>query len=372
MALPIELAECIIDASRHHPPTLATCSLVCKRWLPRSRHHLFSSLDLSADWNPEPNSVTEFLKIIDSPKSTLIPYVTTVVLSKRSWGMTPIPKILAVLARSGIRPELLHINCPTYEPVHLPIFSASLVHLTLHLHNDMPMATLIDHICAFPLLESLYIGGSARFSEDLRPMAKALPPKFHALVMCNPVFAHWVLSLDVPPMQISTLVLRYIRLPDHWAEINQYLCSPCASGIRSLTFQGCDTSALPQQNLYRLEDLQELVIEGSGAVPAAVDLLNVLAALCRSPVCMALEMLDLFAGTEDGLRRSEQSHWHAADAVLANTAVFPRLRCVRVRVRVRTLRHPDLTTEYPIPGALGNQLCRDLAFCHRRQILFVG
>ncbi|KAJ7921404.1 hypothetical protein B0H13DRAFT_154564 [Mycena leptocephala] len=101
MSFPIELAECIIDASCSHPPTLAACSLVCKQWLPRSRHHLFSSLDLSADWNPEPNAVTEFIKIIDTPNSTLIPYVTGVVLSKRSWGMTPVHKILTILAVLG-------------------------------------------------------------------------------------------------------------------------------------------------------------------------------------------------------------------------------------------------------------------------------
>lgn len=243
MLLPIELIECIIDASRYHSSTLAACSLVCKQWLPRSRHHLFSSLDLSADWNPEPNSVTEFIKLIDTPNSTLIPYVRTVVLSKRSWGMIPVQNILGVLARSGVRPGFLHINCPTYEPTHLPIFSVSLAHLTLYLHNDMPMATLVDHICAFPFLESLYIGGSARFSDSPRPTSMALPPRFHTLVICNPVFATWVLSLDPPTTQISTIVLRYIRLPDQWSAINQYLGSPSAAGIHSLTFQGCDTCA---------------------------------------------------------------------------------------------------------------------------------
>ncbi|KAJ6541040.1 hypothetical protein DFH09DRAFT_915325, partial [Mycena vulgaris] len=80
MRLPIELVECIIDAACSHAPTLAACSLVCKHWLPRSRHHLFASLDLSAHWTPEPNSVTDFMKLVDSPNSTLVSYVTGIML----------------------------------------------------------------------------------------------------------------------------------------------------------------------------------------------------------------------------------------------------------------------------------------------------
>ncbi|KAJ7452701.1 hypothetical protein B0H11DRAFT_282532 [Mycena galericulata] len=377
MPLPIELAECIIDASCYHPPTLATCSLVCKQWLPRSRHLLFSSLDLSADWNPEPNSVTEFIKIIDSPNSTVIPYIRTVVLSKRSWGMTPVQKILTVLARSGARPGFLHINCPTYEPTHFPIFSVSLAHLTLYLHNDMPMATLIDHICAFPLLESLYIGGSAQFFHGgLFPTARELPPKFHTLIICDPVFAHWVLSLDPPPTQISTIVLRHIRLPDQWAAVNRYLGSPCAAGIRSLTFQGCDTSTQLPPDMHRMDDLQELIIECSapGSAPAATSLLHVLAALRAAPACTALETLDLFVVSPLALSiMHPESQWREADSLLADPRLFLRLRRIRIRVRVRSAKHPesDFPVDYPMPGPLAALLEREMPGCTRRSILSV-
>lgn len=241
MRLSIELVECIIDVSCHHPPTLAACSLVCKQWLPRSRYHLFSSLDLSADWNPEPNAVTEFIKIIDAPiaNSTLIPYVTGVVLSKRSWGMTPVQRILTTLAGSGIRPTFLHINCPTYEPMHFPVFSSSLAHFVLYLHTDMPMSTLIDHVCAFPVLESLYIGGSARYTVTEKPRSTEPPPRLTKLIISNPVFADWLLSLDPVPMHISTVVLRDIRLPHQWSVIDRYLGSVAATAIRSLTFHRC-------------------------------------------------------------------------------------------------------------------------------------
>ncbi|KAJ7087074.1 hypothetical protein C8R44DRAFT_893242 [Mycena epipterygia] len=407
MPLPIELVEYIIDATSPHRPTLAVCSLVCKQWLPRSRHHLFASLDLSAHWNPEPNAVTEFMRIVDSPNTTLVPYVTGVVLAKRSWGMTPVQKILTILSRSGIRPGFLYINCPTYEPTHLPIFSFSVAHLTLHLHNDMPMATLIDHVCAFPLLESLYIGGSARYNTDDEwsvPTSQAMPRKLHTLIICDPVFATWALSLDPVPTQISTIVLRHIRLPNHHAEVNRYLASPAAAGIRSLTFQECDACAYiylsmpspvpnikaiadPPPDITRLDALQKLGLETNSSL--ADCLLSALTALRNSPACETLQAIELYARNEGGVyarneielyapretdlyARNGQAQWRAADAILSDAAIFPRLRSVAVCARVRTLEQLDFPTDYALPRAVAGQLRRDMARCHGRGLLFVG
>ncbi|KAJ7493792.1 hypothetical protein FB451DRAFT_1491198 [Mycena latifolia] len=374
MRLPIELVERIIDTAASHPPTLAACSLVCKEWLPRSRHHLFASLDLSAHWTPEPNAVTAFMKIIDAPmaNSTLVPYVTGVVLAKRSWGMTPVQRILAILAQSGIRPGFLHINCPTYEPTHLPIFSVSLVHLALYLHNDMPMATLVDHVCAFPMLESLYVGGSARYTNDLQPLSQSVPPRLHTLIISDPVFAHWVLSLDQIPTQISTIVLRSIKLPEQWDAINQYLASPAATGIHSLAFEGCDT--YPQRHraapdLQCLENLQTLVIETSGPL-LADGLLAVLSALRGSPAAETLEAVELYA-VNGWLGRYPQIQWRDADATLADKSRFPSLRRVAVGMRVRTAEQPDCPIDHRAPAGLVKQLFQDMALCHRRRLLFV-
>ncbi|KAJ7036712.1 hypothetical protein C8F04DRAFT_1257595 [Mycena alexandri] len=328
MRVPIELVENIIDASCSNSPTLAACSLVCKQWLPRSRHHLFSSLDLSADWTPEPNSVTEFFKVIDTPHSTLIPYVTGVVLSKRSWGMTSVHKILTTLARSGIHPASLHINCPTYEPVLFPVFSASLVHLALHLHIDMPMAILVDHVCAFPLLETLYIGGSARYSIISRPRSCTLPSKLHTLIISNPIFAEWVISPDPVPSQISTIVLRDIRQPYQWSAINRYLASAAAPAIRSLTFHGYPQQPFSPLDFENLEELQELIVEHRSPAVALFDILH---GLRGSPTCNTLETIGLYVCTCDSLRQSLHAYWRELDAILADRVVFPQLRRI-VRV----------------------------------------
>lgn len=255
MHLPIELVECIIDASVAHLPTVSACSLVCKQWLPRCRHHLFSLLNLSADWTPEPNSVTDFLALLRAPHATLIPYIRAVVVSKRSWGMTPVAHILAGLARAGVHPRALFVSCPTYEPTHAPLFAASLTHLVLELHNDMPAALLMDHICAFPRLESLDVGGSARFTVDEAAQYhhcdyRALPRRLHTLIVRNTVVVEWLMSLPDPAApgtaqgsSITTLVIKHIRLPEQWVGIQRYFTSVNAAGIRALAFHGCDFCA---------------------------------------------------------------------------------------------------------------------------------
>ncbi|KAJ7618144.1 hypothetical protein DFH06DRAFT_1144970 [Mycena polygramma] len=98
------------------------------------------------------------------------------------------------------------------------------------------MSKLIDHVCGFPLLESLYIGGSARHFATVRPLSKEPPPKLRTLIISDPVFADWLLSLDPVPKQISTIVLRDIKLPHQWLAINEYLTSAAGMAIRSLTF----------------------------------------------------------------------------------------------------------------------------------------
>ena len=45
--LPLELEERVIDSSCDSVSTLRSCSLTCRRWLPRSRYHLFSSIRVS-------------------------------------------------------------------------------------------------------------------------------------------------------------------------------------------------------------------------------------------------------------------------------------------------------------------------------------
>ncbi|KAJ7705415.1 hypothetical protein B0H17DRAFT_1037870 [Mycena rosella] len=65
--------DCLVDSIPASPfssdtRTLATCALVCRSWVPRSRYHLFYHVTLD-------KSVAAFGQLIRSDKCTFLPYV---------------------------------------------------------------------------------------------------------------------------------------------------------------------------------------------------------------------------------------------------------------------------------------------------------
>ena len=63
--LPAELNDAIIDHLHNDKASLATCALVCKGWVPASRHHLFRSVVI------DPMHVAAFISLVQSPLSTI-------------------------------------------------------------------------------------------------------------------------------------------------------------------------------------------------------------------------------------------------------------------------------------------------------------
>jgi hypothetical protein len=61
LVLPPELHDIIIGFLYDDIPTLASCALVCKDWLPSSRCHLFRRLEL------KPWTARKFLRLLESP-----------------------------------------------------------------------------------------------------------------------------------------------------------------------------------------------------------------------------------------------------------------------------------------------------------------
>ncbi|KAJ7741206.1 hypothetical protein DFH07DRAFT_59551 [Mycena maculata] len=69
---PQELLDQIIDSTCHNPEDLAStniCGLVCKRWLPRSRYHIFSTVTLTA------NNFGSFVDLLDTSFLPILPLV---------------------------------------------------------------------------------------------------------------------------------------------------------------------------------------------------------------------------------------------------------------------------------------------------------
>ncbi|KAJ7176669.1 hypothetical protein C8R46DRAFT_1213254 [Mycena filopes] len=75
--MPQEIADMVIDhlvesgslLTHKEKLTLGTCSLVCRSWIPRSRHHLFADIVLHS------RTVAEFALLLRSKSCTFAPYV---------------------------------------------------------------------------------------------------------------------------------------------------------------------------------------------------------------------------------------------------------------------------------------------------------
>ncbi|KAF7293915.1 Serine/threonine-protein phosphatase [Mycena chlorophos] len=264
--LPIELAEYLIDVlgadSDAHTaiPALAACSLVCRRWLPRTRYHLFRTLDLAADWTPEANRVTDLLVLLrNTPPGhiTFASSVSTIRLRKRTWGMTSVDTVLSVLAEAGIAPSRLDIDCPAYEPRNPWLtFGNSIRDISLTLHLDMPFGSLLAYLGTFPHLETLNLGGSARFTWTGDEVEFKPPANLQTLSVCGSNMAtpllDWLASAaefaeataissgSFSSNSVTILKLRDIGTPTAWHSVLAYLASPAGPLLEQLTIHNCD------------------------------------------------------------------------------------------------------------------------------------
>ncbi|CAK5267134.1 unnamed protein product [Mycena citricolor] len=273
--------------------------------------------------------------------------------------------ILAVLARAGIRPEILQINCPAYElrsssPQSVGFgfpFAPSLVHLALQLHNDTFLDALVDHICSFPKLQSLEITGSARVTvrEDAWPKTTALPQNLRRLVLAYPEILDWVITSGRIPSTVDQMVIRDLETSPQWASVSRFLASEQAEGLSSLEFQNCNMDHLHSAIAPYVPSLQHLSIELFPAAPP----LSASTALIRlfttfRGMASSLEILTLFAPT---LAAFDDTEWDRLDSLFTQShslslplsQPFPALSRLRLRVRVRSPRTRDLAYDYGLP-----------------------
>ncbi|KAF7312887.1 Serine/threonine-protein phosphatase [Mycena kentingensis (nom. inval.)] len=318
--LPLELCELVIDSASScgDVRTLCRCSLVCKSWFPRARYHLFATLDLSADWTPEANRVSEFIALLPVPPSssaslydndspnlwpatlTCAPFISTVVLAKRSWGITSVARVLARLEAAGVAPRAVVVDCPAYEPPRLCAtrtpFAACLRHLELRLHIDVPFAQLVGYVKAFERLESLCVGGSARYSVDSNAeleVEAGLPASLHALSFAGPnaatPFLHWLGATSAISassgfgcdLDLRSLVLHDICTPSAWTAVLIYLSSWAARSLELLELHNCDSDAAPREllssfSIASLESIDELIITHKNPAAAFDGLISLL------------------------------------------------------------------------------------------------
>ncbi|KAJ7354587.1 hypothetical protein DFH08DRAFT_855339 [Mycena albidolilacea] len=397
VGLPGELVDSVIDQLKTDKLALSACSLVSTQWLPRSRSYRFSSIGLSVDpkYQKEPERVHAFLSLISSPLVTFVPFVRKVHLvhlrelrNKGAQVISP-DRILTHLETCGIRPTYLFLNSVQHvmRPfAGRPVFASSLVHLHLEIHNHhIILRSVIDYICAYPLLECVTIKGMPKMITPTKPMSRALPPRLHTMHAGHPLVADWILTLDPVPKQIMTLGLVGFGLEDRWPIINAYLSSTAAVNITSLIFDDSIPEYGIGPDLHHLRCIKHLTVSSS-YTRTPRDLLAVLKRLQMSPAAQRLETITLLLGFREetfyGFKANPD--WLAVDRVLANTTLWPRLRRITGTTEDDTddgdrkfyhsledslgLLAFDLHLKFPITSALQ----KDLSQCHNRGILEIN
>ncbi|KAJ6598456.1 hypothetical protein DFH09DRAFT_1304240 [Mycena vulgaris] len=164
--LPGDILDAIIDAATPrtivHPEdnlSLHTCSLVCRAWLPRTRHHLFKRRQVTST----------FMKLLAADRCTFAPHVRELRLQWRSGH--PDDKLhehdAALLRRlTGVHTlELYLFSMPNIADARFhSAFLAHFVHVTrleICYAFSGPDDFIADTICMFPLLTQLAVTASA-------------------------------------------------------------------------------------------------------------------------------------------------------------------------------------------------------------------
>ncbi|KAJ7115320.1 hypothetical protein C8R44DRAFT_794459, partial [Mycena epipterygia] len=191
------------------------CGLVCSRWLPRSRFHLFSSITWF-DRGSGRQNVDSFFHLLDTSSHPLLSFVKGLELrfNKEPFDdahMTSLhscPKLTELrVTVDGREAHEVYRSLQIHIPL-LGINSPSLSRLELQFSTDIPLSVLTDIISAPPLLEFqvLYIWYLfAQVVHDGSPLPSCSLPHLKTLGIdgvrhsANPLFT-WILSAPILPI----------------------------------------------------------------------------------------------------------------------------------------------------------------------------
>ncbi|KAJ7110523.1 hypothetical protein C8R44DRAFT_883660 [Mycena epipterygia] len=352
-----ELIDNVIDCWRlADPKGMQLCGLVCKRWLDRSRYHLFSIVPLDT------KNLGAFVNLVDTSSLPILSFVRHLALFYHDS-----PLHADHLARLHDCPNLTRItirtmdvggrNLPTVDwlasheslQTHLRAWSAkslSLSSLELGLPSiDLPLRTLADLICCVPSVKSLKVFGDL----DTRVTATAVPLTLGPTRLANlglfiysgggGLILSWLLSLPVLPI-LGSFVLKTFRNEDASA-IEEYF-RRAGEGLESLEINSLgDNVVLERRILPYTPNLQRL----NFFCPHASDIFNTLALLSSSR-CNAITVRT--EGLEDG-----ELSWTAFDTVLADPK-FRNLKQLSVLgLYNETLITPEVRALMPLANARG-------------------
>ncbi|KAJ7087094.1 hypothetical protein C8R44DRAFT_893262 [Mycena epipterygia] len=338
LTLPGELVESIIDWIHFDSPSsLSACALVCREWVARTRHHHFASILLIRARDID--TVTPFLHLLRSPLATFTSSVREVLLLHRTSPATTILSagdVILLLARSGIQPTRLELDCE-FSQLGMqgaqPDSFVSVTHLGLALAKDIPLESLPTYLCSFPSLQSLSVVPRDLWSDiDSSSTTMVLPPSVHKLELNDSTMLLWLLFLGSPLAQISALVLRDMVYGN--IAVNQYLTnSVVAAALTSLTFTDCYLYLEDELNFGLLDALRHLNIHRHWfRTPMATAASKVVTAIRGSSTCRPLETVEFAVHPFEFSQSEDIALWRDIDTVLATVEAWPHLRKVTIRL----------------------------------------
>lgn len=241
--LPTELTDEIIGYLHTDRPALRTCTLVCKTWLPRSRHFLVGYLKL------KPSNSGLFFRLIDSPLSTITSHVHSLHIQREYGGGGPLwfkdllPRLI-IFADTVTSITLTLANFLTMEAESTYEFWSSfrsLEHLGLMQCRFISFAQLAGLLCACPELQRLSLTSLSWHFDDVLSVSREMIQrplilqKVELTGSGQAAVLDWLEAGEVLP-PISEVTLHSISA-DNVAQIGSFLRA-LGSSLRCLKIDG--------------------------------------------------------------------------------------------------------------------------------------
>ena len=235
--LPPEILDLVIDHLHDEPTTLKICCIVSKSWTPRTRRHLFASVEFRTSqshielWKkafPDPsNSPAHHTRTL-SIRGT--PVITVADAGVDGWIRT---------FRNVVHLQLSHMDLSSLIPFHglLPIRSLSLICTT---------CDVSDLIRSFPLLEDLWLCTFFPARDAGRRNIPLTSPKLTGTLNLSTLEGIHLITrqlLDLPGG------LRFSEIDTPFSHENAKgltdLVSRCSDTLEFLTIRYCPRGAFP-------------------------------------------------------------------------------------------------------------------------------
>ncbi|KAJ7054626.1 hypothetical protein C8F01DRAFT_479708 [Mycena amicta] len=395
-----EIIDLVIDQLGDDPPSLKSCSLVSRQWIPRSRFHNFRSAKLVIDlryllrFTSTPGAVAirqnAFMDLLSSPLATFIGSLQELTLHHAFYPwieeytldiLRPMD-ILRRLEARGVRLRKLDLFCDSaglFTRIHEnPPFASSLVALDINLmahDEDTKLSFAFEFICSYSKLEHLGVVDGYNWIETGTIKALRLPANLHSLAIGYLPALKWVVGLN-PPTHITTLGFLNVGNQDllTWEELIPFFSNPICHNIHMLVFTNIVVPfaeivcCLESADFYNLRHLQ--VMQEYHSIPETLDNL-----LCEFPARKTIETVTVEVIIRDDMDTDDPTHagygWDWLARSLDNTLFVPEDWPVLRWIKFRGAAYHRVG-QTPKADKFSRALHQNLPECVRRGLLEVN